>query len=126
MPTTSTQVAALARAVTASDHWTDDMPGLVVCVQSPRGTVKIVAKGLTAARCGGIQPGDRLEIEGAWDLVHERVIASRLINLGQSHHHVQVPVWACRPSTPAGQAALLEELRAAARRRFGRFALQRG
>jgi hypothetical protein len=72
MPTTSAQVPVLARAVTASAHWTDETPRLLVCVQSPRGTFEVVAKGLIAARCGAIQPGDRLEIEGAWDPVHQR------------------------------------------------------
>jgi hypothetical protein len=125
MPTTSAQVPVLARAVTASAHWTDGTPRLLVCVQSPRGTFEVVAKGLTAARCGAIQPGDRLEIEGAWDPVHQRFMASRLINLGRPHRRVEVPVWARRPSTPAGQAAFLEELRAAAKVRFRRFAARR-
>jgi hypothetical protein len=126
MPTSSMHVTALARAVTASVHWTDETPRLAVQVQSPHGTVvKIVAKALAATRCGTIQRGDCLEIEGTWDPVHQRVIASRLINLGPLQRRVEVPVWTSRPNTPAGRAAFLEELRAASRRRFRRFAPQR-
>ena len=124
MPTATPLITTVAQAVTASAQWTDQTPRLKVLVQSARGPVKVVAKGGAVTGCGAIQIGDRLEIEGTWDHAHQRIIASRLVNLGRPAIDFAgvVPDETWELATPAAREAIVQRMREDARDRYQRFA----